>query len=781
MSCGCLGVLYKPRYRRQVDAIYPRDPMDEKLIRAEMDKLTYYTLHHPEKLDRIGSYLESIMEDGLYKKQDGWIKVSIDAIVELLKPCHAQRIQLFVASYLKMCFKLLDSPSNSFKLYGTHAFVQFSEKEEDSTVQVQDFSKFIQIFCDLCRESKTKDQEELRNIRISGIKGLQGVLRKTLQEKQRDDLLNQHSKIIIPALLFNLQENIEDLGQSDAEDDDDSPRGMADQVLRELLSRVTLSQICQVISPLLDHLDDANLWPTENSVAWAKLFMRSVRESYSQMIVKLILDHVRKKNFEKQYEEIGGILHVVSEVCVIPGINSLGSIAQELFIIIADSISNMPRDSVLCSKYIKTSGVICSNLQNYIQIEVLGYILEEVAKSVQASKVSILLQIMAHCSTFFKPTKENEQVILNSFVRPLLELSQDKAQVLETDEVLLIGRMITKVLDHQSNLPSLSRSGSWRSQVVELSLAKSSSSQLRRLSRNLVAWIYEQLKRNDNQAPNFIVYYTLVGVLLAENTDRSELSIQLLKVFLAIQDHNRIDDVFENSLKCQTHACIGAVFSFMTIFLEPITSHVNHALNERQHNKPQLAPDSLFSGSSDALRRSTASLYSRSDNKDDFEKYFFNRQILCDALRTSGIDISGLSDPLGASDLEIKEFPDMSGHGKLSSDVSADDISLKFPFGNTSNSRDFSQLTQKDKAFSFTDLLTPYKAVPQTLEELNKRNAIAVAEFKKKEFEQIVSSIQEEHRAQNEILTKLLSYSDHLQDSGIFVDQEDSDYPSLFF
>lgn len=155
-----------------------------------------------------------------------------------------------------------------------------------------------------------------------------------------------------------------------------------------------------------------------------------------------------------------------------------------------------------------------------------------------------------------------------------------------------------------------------------------------------------------------------------------------------------------------------------------------------------------------------------------------------------------MSDPLGASDLEIKDFPDMSGNGKLSSDISADDISLKFPFGNTSNSRDFSQLTQKDKAFSFTDLLTPYKAVPQvkygfniivltfclkTLEELNKRNAMAVAEFKKKEFEQIVSSIQEEHRAQNEILTKLLSYSDHLQDSGIFVDQEDSDYPSLFF
>ena len=90
----------------------------------------------------------------------------------------------------------------------------------------------------------------------------------------------------------------------------------------------------------------------------------------------------------------------------------------------------MPRDSVLCAKYIQTSGVICSNLQNYIQIEVLGYILEEVAKSNQPSKICILLQIMAHCSTFFKPTKENEQVILNSCVRPLLELSQDKVRLI---------------------------------------------------------------------------------------------------------------------------------------------------------------------------------------------------------------------------------------------------------------------------------------------------------------------------------------------------------------
>ena len=62
MSCGCLGVLYKPRYKRQVDEIYPRDPMDGKIIATEMDKLKYYTLNmfkvtggeEAEEISRLG-------------------------------------------------------------------------------------------------------------------------------------------------------------------------------------------------------------------------------------------------------------------------------------------------------------------------------------------------------------------------------------------------------------------------------------------------------------------------------------------------------------------------------------------------------------------------------------------------------------------------------------------------------------------------------------------------------------------------------------------------------
>ena len=138
-------------------------------------------------------------------------------------------------------------------------------------------------------QHKAKSSDETEQIRCCGIRGLQGVLRKSLEQKQRDELIKKYADIIIPALLFNLQDNIEADNTSKDSIDDESPRGLSDQVLRDLLSRITMDQIRLVIHPLLTHLDNANLWPSENAISWAQLFMRSVRESYSHLIIKLVL------------------------------------------------------------------------------------------------------------------------------------------------------------------------------------------------------------------------------------------------------------------------------------------------------------------------------------------------------------------------------------------------------------------------------------------------------------------------------------------------------------
>lgn len=53
--CGCCSAL-RPRYKRLVDNVFPVNA-DDGLVKSNMEKLTFYSVSSPEKLDRIGEYL----------------------------------------------------------------------------------------------------------------------------------------------------------------------------------------------------------------------------------------------------------------------------------------------------------------------------------------------------------------------------------------------------------------------------------------------------------------------------------------------------------------------------------------------------------------------------------------------------------------------------------------------------------------------------------------------------------------------------------------------------
>lgn len=66
----------RPRFRRLVDHIYPADP-SEGLVTNDMQKLTFYAISHPEKLDRIGEYLAYRLGRDIYRERIGYVKVWI--------------------------------------------------------------------------------------------------------------------------------------------------------------------------------------------------------------------------------------------------------------------------------------------------------------------------------------------------------------------------------------------------------------------------------------------------------------------------------------------------------------------------------------------------------------------------------------------------------------------------------------------------------------------------------------------------------------------------------
>lgn len=111
--CCCCSAL-RPRYKRLVDNIFPEDPKDG-LVKADMEKLTFYAVSAPEKLDRIGSYLAERLSRDVVRHRSGYVLIAMEALDQLLMACHSQSIKPFVESFLHMVAKLLESGNQSFK------------------------------------------------------------------------------------------------------------------------------------------------------------------------------------------------------------------------------------------------------------------------------------------------------------------------------------------------------------------------------------------------------------------------------------------------------------------------------------------------------------------------------------------------------------------------------------------------------------------------------------------------------------------------------------------
>lgn len=80
------------------------------LVKANMEKLTFYAISHPEKLDRIGEYLAHRLSRDLHRGRLGYVRVSSEAMDQLLVACHgSQSLSLFVESFLKVVQKLLET------------------------------------------------------------------------------------------------------------------------------------------------------------------------------------------------------------------------------------------------------------------------------------------------------------------------------------------------------------------------------------------------------------------------------------------------------------------------------------------------------------------------------------------------------------------------------------------------------------------------------------------------------------------------------------------------
>ncbi|XP_075878353.1 protein EFR3 homolog A isoform X1 [Nelusetta ayraudi] len=331
--CGCCGPL-RPRYKRLVDNIFPEDPKDG-LSKSDMEKLTFYAVSAPEKLDRIGAYLAERLSRDVVRHRYGNVVIAMEALDQLLMACHSQSIKPFVESFLHMVAKLLESREPDLQVLGTNSFVKFANIEEDTPSYHRRYDFFVSQFSAMCH-STHEDSETRTRIRVAGIRGLQGVVRKTVNDELQAIIWEpQHMDKLIPSMLFNMQD-AEDLDRAGhpstpsvvGQDGEENPAALAESCFRELLGRAAYGNMNNAVRPVLVHLDNHRLWePNEFAVSCFRIIMYSIQAQHSHHVIQQVLNHLDTHNKDTPRVR-AGIVQVLLETVAIAAKGSVGLIQE---------------------------------------------------------------------------------------------------------------------------------------------------------------------------------------------------------------------------------------------------------------------------------------------------------------------------------------------------------------------------------------------------------------------------------------------------------------------
>uniref|UniRef100_A0A0N5AA46 Non-specific serine/threonine protein kinase n=1 Tax=Syphacia muris TaxID=451379 RepID=A0A0N5AA46_9BILA len=477
MDLCCCTPPCKPRYRRLVDDIYIRSNTDG-LHKSNMQKLTFYVLSQPEKLDRIGEYILLRLSRDLYRQRYEQVKVSVEAMDQLLQSCHVlSSLNQFIESFLKMLQKLLETNNLQMEKLATDSFVNFANIEENTPAYHREYDFFISKFASMCFSN---DPANAKAIRYAGLKGLRGVVWKSASDPLQVSIWEkQHMCKIIPSILLNLEDD-EEKEENNEEDHSfltqrfqsgltDSLKALSDQFLRELMGKAPFGLI-SVIEPVLSHCDSHNKW--EPPALFASHVFGAIMFSIKDpsFVIQALINHLETKSNSNASTRIG-IATVLSSIvsranaCVGP---SLLGIFNSLLKHLRQSVEF--RDSEECpsieseeeyqNTLINAMGDYANALPDYQKIDIMMLTVESIPRISGGSYVlkpgeaylqRVLVKTLLKVATKYK-TAYFSAVFTDPFLKTLLQLAlvSDSSVRLNTQSIF------HTLLDRHDNLGLLS-------------------------------------------------------------------------------------------------------------------------------------------------------------------------------------------------------------------------------------------------------------------------------------------------------------------------------------
>ncbi|KAL3080761.1 hypothetical protein niasHS_005348 [Heterodera schachtii] len=487
----------KPRYKRLVDSIYPRQPPFDTPLGGNMQKLTFYSISHPEKLNRIGIYFIQRLSRDLTRQRVAEVKVTVDAMERLLKSCHGSpSLNQFIEGYLLMVQRLLETNNAHMEKLATDLFERFSTIEEDSPSYHRQYDFFISKFSAMCH---AQNDVYVRSQRYNGLRGLRGVIWKSASDDLQANIWEkQHMNKIVPSILFNFQhddesEELEPPPQQDMDqstgmlfnadepgtDGEKEPRILALQCLRELFQKCSFGSLKSVLEPVFHHFDLHHKWdpPATFATKTFKAILYSIQSQNSYFVIQELINQLELQPTTASEVRVG-MATVLARIVSIAG-TSIGPLLLAIFNSLLKQLrcsvefqqsrqcTNLEAERVFQDTLINALGDFANALPDYQKVEIMMFTaasIPTIAEGIRSTKngeksssiklvqtseaflqkvlVKTLLQVATKYKTLYLAT-----VFTDAFLKTLLQL-----QLTSDAEVRLIAqRIFQTLLDRHEN------------------------------------------------------------------------------------------------------------------------------------------------------------------------------------------------------------------------------------------------------------------------------------------------------------------------------------------
>uniref|UniRef100_A0A665ULS5 Protein EFR3 homolog A n=1 Tax=Echeneis naucrates TaxID=173247 RepID=A0A665ULS5_ECHNA len=608
-----------------------------------MEKLTFYAVSAPEKLDRIGAYLAERLSRDVVRHRYGYVVIAMEALDQLLMACHSQSIKPFVESFLHMVAKLLESREPDLQVLGTNSFVKFANIEEDTPSYHRRYDFFVSQFSAMCH-STHEDPETRSRIRVAGIKGLQGVVRKTVNDELQAIIWEpQHMDKLIPSMLFNMQDRAGPEGE-------ENPAALAESCFRELLGRAAYGNMNNAVRPILVHLDNHHLWdPNEFAVSCFKIIMYSIQAQHSHHVIQQVLNHLDTHN--KNTPRVrAGIVQVLLETVAIAAKGSVGESSKRSDAFTYESEYKSPpnlwlgptvlevfntllkhlrmsvdfelaepsrrnsstsvsssrvkesEERIVQNAIIQTIGFFGGNLPDYQRAEVMMFIMGKVpvfgtpCHTLDTTHKPAESNGVGHNVTSGFKSKSMAAALPPLFLDPLFSIS-----LMEDSELRqLVLEILHNILDRHDNRAKL-RGIRIIPNVAALKIKREKISKqdvtfMKKHGQQLYRHIYLGCKEEDNVHKNFELLFTTLAILTIELANE-EVVIDLIRLAVALQEMVLANE--ENMpmfIRCGIMALVAAYLNFLSQMIAnpPFCQHVSKVIELRNMDAPHLLPEHIF-------------------------------------------------------------------------------------------------------------------------------------------------------------------------------------------